>query len=235
MLIHVFTCKELIGRIDLKVACPHFSFFYSSSTRGTITYWGNPDLSPETVLGYELGMDYYFSNNDFIKATLYYNNAENFIYSVVRDAQNSDKMNIDEVVTQGVEIEARYMPLSNLELSASYTYNDSQITKNQFNPELEGNQLISVPQQQANFNVRYNPLASTTLLASIEHVGKRYANDANTADYSPYTIYNTGVIYRFSPMFSAKANVNNIADEIYEGIGYLAPGRIYSASLQVNF
>jgi iron complex outermembrane recepter protein len=214
---------------------PELFEFYSSSTRGTITYWGNPDLSPETVLGYELGMDYYFSSNDFIKATLYYNNAENFIYSVVRDAQNSDKMNIDEVVTQGVEIEARYMPLSTLELSASYTYNDSQITKNQFNPELEGNQLISVPQQQANFNVRYNPLTSTTLLASVEHVGKRYANDANTADYASYTIYNAGIIYRFSPMFSARANVNNIADDIYEGIGYLAPGRIYSASLQVKF
>jgi outer membrane receptor protein involved in Fe transport len=214
---------------------PELMEFYSSSTRGTSTYWGNPNLRPETVLGYELGMDYYFSNSGFLKATFYYNNAEDFIYSVRRDAQNFDKMNIDEVVTQGVEVEARYRPVSSLELSASYTYNDSQITKNQFNPELEGKQLTYVPQQQANLNARYDLLSSTTLLASIEHVGKRYANDANTAYYSPYTIYNAGITYRFSPMFTVKANVNNIADDIYEGIGYLAPGRTYSASLQANF
>jgi iron complex outermembrane receptor protein len=214
---------------------PELFEFYSSSKRGTKTYWGNPNLKPETVLGYEFGLDYYFSNNSFLKTTLYYNTAENFIYSVQRDALNSDKMNIDEVVTQGVEVEARYTPISNLEFSASYTYNDSQITKNQFNPELEEKHLTYVPQQQANLNIQYTLLSTTTFLASLEHVGKRYADDANTAEYDSYTIYNAGITHRFSPIFSAKANVNNIADNIYEGIGYLAPGRIYSVSLQANF
>ncbi len=214
---------------------PELFEFYSSSKRGTITYWGNPNLSPESVLGYELGMDYYFLNNAFLKTTLYHNNAKNFIYSVRRDALNSDKMNIDEVTTQGAEIEAHYSPLDVLELSASYTYNDSKIIKNQFNPALEEKQLTYVPQHQWNLNAKYNVQPSTVLLASVEHVGDRYANDTNTAKYEQYTIYNVGISHRFSPIFSAKANINNITDNIYDGIGYLAPGRTYSASLQANF
>ncbi len=214
---------------------PDLVEFYSSSTRGTTTYWGNPDLDPETVLGYELGMDYYFSQSGFLKGTLYYNDAENFIYSVRRDAQNFDKMNIDEVTTQGIEIEARYRPIATLELLASYTYNDSKIIKNQFHPELEENQLTYVPQQRWNLNARYNILSGTVFLASVEHVGDRYADDQNTAKYQEYTIVNASISHRFSPMFSAQVNVNNITDKIYEGIGYLAPGRTVSASLQANF
>ncbi|HZF69322.1 TonB-dependent receptor, partial [Sulfuricurvum sp.] len=214
---------------------PELFEFYSSSKRGTKTYWGNPNLSPETVLGYELGMDYYFSNNAFLKTTLYYNKAKNFIYSVQRDALNSDKMNIDEVITQGAEIEAHYSPLEVLDLSASYTYNNSKITKDQFNPALEDKQLTYVPQHQWNLNVKYDVFPSTVLLASAEHVGDRYSNDTNTAKYEHYTIYNVGITHRFSPMFSAKANVNNITDNIYDGIGYVSPGRTYSASLQANF
>lgn len=214
---------------------PELYEFYSSISRGTNTYWGNPNLSPETVIGYELGVDYYFSNNGFVKTTLYYNDAQDFIYSVQRDATNFYKMNIDGVVTQGIELEARYYPIDTLELSASYTYNDSKITKNKFNPALENNQLTTVPRQKGSVSAKYSILSSTNILASVEYVGKRYANDANTAYYAPYTIYNAGVTHRFSSIFSVKANVNNITNKIYEGIGYLSPGRTFSVSLQARF
>lgn len=235
MLYKILPSLNMRASVGKAFKLPELVEFYSSTKRGPNTYWGNPDLNPETVIGYELGMDYYFSNSAFIKTTLYYNNAENFIYSVRRNATNFDKVNIDEIVTQGLEIEARYLPINSLELSASYTYNDSKITKNQFNSALEGKQLTYVPKQKATLNARYNILSSTTLLASIEHVGKRYADDENKKYYDPYTLCNAGITYNFSPMFSAKANVNNIANHVYEGIGYLSPGRTYSASLQATF
>jgi iron complex outermembrane receptor protein len=214
---------------------PELWEMYSSSRRGTVTYWGNPDLEPETVIAHEIGLDHYFGTRGYAKFTLYRNDADSFVYSVQRDATNNDKTNVEGVVTKGLEIEAAYRPFDKLRLSAAYTYNNSTVTESASDPALVGKQLIYVPRHQGYARADYELPDNLRLFAAVNHVGNRQANDKNTAYYGKYTIYDIGLAKRFSPTLDARLTIRNLTDEIYEGIGYLAPGRLVTATLNAKF
>lgn len=209
---------------------------YSSNKRGTVTYWGNPNLKPERVNAYDLGLDYYFAEAAYAKATLYRNDAKDFVYSVTRNATNNDKVNIESVVTQGVELEGRYKPHEIVALNASYTYNDSTIKQSTLDPALVGKQLIYVPKHQAQLRAEMDLSQETTCALSANYVGDRASSDKNTtAPYHAYTTYDASLSMRFSEAVRASLAVVNIGDKKYEGIGYMAPGRLLSAGLSAQF
>lgn len=214
---------------------PELWEMYSSSKRGTVTYWGNPDLKPETVMAYELGLDQYFGSRGYAKFTLYRNAADNFVYSVQRDATNNDKTNIEGVTTKGLEVEAAYRVSGQMKLSGSWTYNDSVVTDSASDPALVGKQLINVPRHQGYARIDYELPEGLRLFAAVNHVGMRQANDKNTSAYGKYTIYDAGLAKRWSDKLEARLTVRNLTDVIYEGIGYLAPGRLVTATLNASF
>lgn len=216
---------------------PDMFNLYANSKRGVTTYWANPDLKPEKVTSYDLGLDYYFGKAGFVKATLYRNEATDFIYSIRRDATNQDKINVGAVVTQGLELEASYRPLQSLGLTASYTLNDSKIVKNELNTALVGMQLTNVPRHQGNLRADWSVLNGGLLFASMHYVGNRFGDDMNTAPnvYKKYTIYDIGGSYPLSKDVTARLTFNNVTNKKYEGIGYLAPGATVTAGLTVKF
>nr|WP_249115856.1 TonB-dependent receptor [Azoarcus sp. L1K30] len=214
---------------------PELWEMYSSNRRGATTYWGNPDLSPERLNAYDIGIDHYYSRQGFVKATFYRNEAEDFVYSVRRDALNSDKMNIDRVVTRGVELEARYQVSPLLTISASHTRNRSFIVESQRDPALEGKQLVYVPRTQTAVNLSFSLPQQTSLLVSAMHVGKRYADDRNTTTYRKYTTWDLMLDRQFTPAIKGRLSVINVADHRYDGVGYRAPGRLVTLGIDAAF
>ncbi|MFZ4857644.1 MAG: TonB-dependent receptor [Desulfuromonadaceae bacterium] len=209
---------------------------YSSNKRGTITYWGNPNLRPETVNSYDLGLDYYYSVNGYVKATVYRNDAKDFVYAVMRNATNSDKVNIEKVVTQGVELEGRAKLHEKLALIGSYTYNESTIKECALDAALVGKQLVTVPKQQAQARVELTLPLQTTLEFTVNYVGERQSNDKNsTPPYAAYTTYDASIAKKFGSSVRATLAVVNIGDKIYQGIGYMAPGRLITAGVGAEF
>lgn len=209
---------------------------YSSNKRGTVTYWGNPNLKPERVNAYDFGLDYYFAEATYAKATLYRNDARDFVYSVTRDATNNDKVNIESVVTQGVELEGRYKPHEFVALNASYTYNDSTIKQSTLDMALVGKQLVNVPKHQAQLRAEIDLSQETACALSVNYVGDRASSDKNTtAPYHAYTTYDASLSMRFTEAVRASLAVVNIGNNKYEGIGYMAPGRLVSAGLSAQF
>ncbi len=226
---------NLRGSVGKAFKMPELSEMYSSSKRGSITYWGNPNLVPETVFAYELGLDHYFGKRGHVKFTLYRNDAANFVYSVVRDATNNDKVNVEGVVTKGLEVEAAYRPTDQFRLSGSYTYNDSTVTESARDPALVGKQLIYVPKHQGYARAEFDLPEAMLLFVSANYVGNRFATDKNTSNYRKYTTYDLGISKRFSATLDARLAIVNITDNIYDGIGYMAPGRLVSATVNAKF
>lgn len=214
---------------------PELWEMYSSSKRGATTYWGNPNLKPETVVAYELGIDQYFGKRGYVKGTLYRNDAKNFVYSVRRNATNQDKMNVEEVVTKGVEIEAKYRMTDNVSLTGSYTYNDSTIRNSVLDPALIGMQLVYVPKHRGSLRADFTLPYGVQAFAAMNYVGKRYADDKNASDYEKYTIYDLGISKRFNKTFDGRITVHNLTDKVYEGIGYMSPGRLVFATVNASF
>jgi iron complex outermembrane recepter protein len=214
---------------------PDMSNLYANSRRGTTTYWGNPELTPETVKAYDFGVDYYFGPRGHLKATAYYNDAKDFIYSVRRNATNVDKINVGVVTTQGLELEALYRPLNTLSVSASYTLNRSRIVENERDTALEGKSLTNVPRQWGQLRADYQFAGGAVLFGVLNYVGKRYGNDVNTTVYKAYSTWDIGGSYPLAKAVTARLTVANVGDRRYEGIGYLAPGRTVTASVNAAF
>ncbi|MDD3608940.1 MAG: TonB-dependent receptor [Halothiobacillaceae bacterium] len=213
---------------------PDMFNLYANTKRGATTYWANPELEPEKVNAYDIGIDYYFGQDGYVKLTAYRNDATDLIYSVQRDASNVDKRNVGAVKTEGLEFEARYRAYRNLLLSASYTLNNSVIVENENNRKLEGKQLVNVPRHQAHLRADWF-LSPARLYLTVNHVGDRYGNDANTTTYRAYTTVDLGGAYAFTQAVEARLTFANLTNEKYEGIGYIAPGATVTASLQARF
>lgn len=214
---------------------PDMFNLYANTTRGTTVYWANPDLRPETVNAFDAGVDFYWGSLGYVKATAYYNDAKDFIYSVQRNATNVDKINVGAVTTRGVELESLFRPLAGLEINTSYTYNQSRIEKNEKDVSLVGKELTNVPRHHAYLKATYQLMPGASVFAAANYVGKRYGNDANTTIYAGYTTLDIGASYALSKNLTTRLTVNNLGNKAYDGIGYIAPGRTITAGLYGSF
>ncbi len=214
---------------------PDMFNLYANTVRTGTTYWANPGLKPEKVNSYDLGLDYYFGKTGFVKATLYRNEASDFIYSVQRTPTVQDKINVGAVTTQGLELEANYRPIQSLGLTASYTLNESKIVKKDLNTALVGKQLTNVPRHQGYLRADWNVAGGALLFASMNYVGSRFGDDTNATTYGKYTIYDIGGSYALTKDVTARLTFNNVTNKKYEGIGYIAPGATVTAGLGVKF
>ncbi|MDR9829002.1 TonB-dependent siderophore receptor [Vibrio sp. FNV 38] len=155
------------------------------------------------------------------------------IFHIVKsDALMSDptdpwaaQLQVGEVTSQGVELEGRWFMSDALDLNASYTYVDMEITKDSDNG-LEGTTPIYVPEHSANLWANYfvydGALGGTRLSAGARYVGEMQMDATNTQGKVPsYTVVDLSVGYDLGylseSMSGATANlvVNNLFDEEY--------------------
>jgi outer membrane receptor protein involved in Fe transport len=234
------TLYQLTDSLNLRASAgkafnlPDMFNLYANTKRGTATYWANPALTPEKLNAYDLGLDYYFGQRGYLKATVYQNDASDFIYSVQRNATNVDKINVGQVRTRGLEVEAMYRLLDDLRLTASYTLNDSQIRRNERNPALVGKQLTNVPRHQAHARADWS-IGSSQLFAVVNYVGNRFGDDANATTYRAYTTLDLGGSHQFTKDVQARLTLLNVTNRKYDGIGYVAPGATVTAGVNVKF
>lgn len=214
---------------------PDMTQLYAATRRGTTTYWGNPELRPETIVSADAGIDWYWGKSGFFKATIYRNTAKDFIYSVRRDATNFDKVNVGGVRTHGIELESGYRASDLVALRSSYTYNNSVITEYEPNPALVNKRLTNVPDHQASVRADMTFSSATTAFVAGNYVGKRYGSDDNTTVYGAYSTFDLGVSQQFGDRVTGRLTVTNVADKVYAGIGYMAPGRVITAGVTAKF
>lgn len=150
---------------------------YESSSR---TVYSNPDLNPETIVNYEIGVVQYFYNKLFkVDATTFYSNIEDLIYTYDGEDGNSYKDNAGEACIKGVEFGTSVMPWDFLVLQANYTYNDSEITKQDKDPEMEGKKITDMPDRTINVGMDLMYSCFKTSLTG-RYAGRIYKTEYNT-------------------------------------------------------
>lgn len=124
------------------------------------------------------------------------------------------KINIEEVETQGVEASFRYLIDSNWSLSGNYTYTDTETGDGQ---PYEG----APPKHLVNGSVRFNATENLNLWLRGEYRSSLYrSNDvagtnmkALYGDYRAYGQFHLGGSYRFNERVSVNAAIYNIFDK----------------------
>jgi len=112
--------------------------------------YSNPDLDPETILNYEIGVvQYFFTRMIRTGATVFHSDIENLIYTYY-EGDDSYKDNAGEARIRGLELSAEIMPWEFLSLWANFTYNDSEITEQEKDPQMEGKRVTGMPDKVIN-------------------------------------------------------------------------------------
>ncbi|WP_312702919.1 TonB-dependent receptor domain-containing protein [Stutzerimonas nitrititolerans] len=207
--------------------------------QGTITTIGNPDLDPETTTSTEFGA-YYDNLAGFnANATLFHNKFKDKIATgdPVADplcggnagGTCSQQINVDEAVTQGLELAGSWEFAPAWTLSANYTYTDSE----QKSGENKGEPLTNTPEHLANAKLSWQTTDRLNLWLRTEYRGERarftskYENLADAGRYSTsqsiydalgkntkaYTLFHLGGSFRASENVTLNATIYNLFDK----------------------
>ncbi|WP_255176101.1 TonB-dependent siderophore receptor [Bordetella genomosp. 5] len=143
--------------------------------------------------------------------------------------------NIQEGQTRsrGVELEAKVGLTRNVDLLASYTWNDVKV-KRSTEPEIQGNRPIRVPEHMASVWVDYRlpasgPLAGLRVGGGVRYVGDSYGDRENSFKVSSYTVMDAMVRYEFTPGrgLALSLNASNLFDKKYVASCYSMMGCQY--------
>lgn len=134
----------------------------------------NPLLKPERLYGAEVGVD--AQPLDTVKGSLvvFINRVDNAIANVLVTDQSgfyaplgvfvpgggtlSQRLNLDETLTKGVEASLKIDLSTGWQVQARYLYVDSYVHKASVDPSIVGNRLPQVASNQATFSLLGNPL-----------------------------------------------------------------------------
>lgn len=127
------------------------------------------------------------------------------------------------VRSRGLELEARGKVSEQLEMIASATLLDTEVTKSN-NADAVGKRLQAVPKYFGSLWVNYGfkgALDGLEAGVGIRHVGSSYGDDANTVKADAYTLVDLGFSYDFGQKntslkgWEATLNIRNLFDKNY--------------------
>ena len=205
--------------------------------QGQTTTIGNPDLKPETSTSTEFGM--YFDNlaGFNANATIFHNKFKDKIATgnPISDplcsgnsgGTCSQKINVDEAVTQGFELAGRWQFADAWSINANYTFTDSE----QKSGEDKGEPLTNTPKHLANASLNWATTDRLNLWLKSEYRGKRarftskYENLANAngststsqsiydtlgKNMKGYTLFHLGGSYQATEALAFNATIYNL-------------------------
>jgi vitamin B12 transporter len=184
----------------------------------------NPNLVPETSIGYDFGVEQPLLNGRIgFGATYYHNSITNLINNVFDPGKFVfTYANIGEATTHGIEAFADLSVSNQLKLHAEYT---TTITRE----ETTGLGLLNRPGNKESLTAIWSPNQKFTLSATILHVGSavEFNRDGTIprADSSPYTLVNLAANYNVDQHIAIFSRLDNLLNRQYENpVGFLRPG-----------
>ncbi|WP_202742592.1 TonB-dependent receptor [Acinetobacter calcoaceticus] len=201
------------------------------------------DLDPEKARTFEIGTKWdLFNNRANLTAAIFRTEKQNT--RIALDANTST--NAGESKVDGFEVGFNGKVTDKWEVSAGYSYLDSELTKAAYNAVAqEGKPLPFVAKNSATLWSTYRVLPKLTLGAGAEYRDKVFTN-TNTGTtmledkYLPtYTIYNAMAKYDVNKNVNLQLNINNISDKRYftsaHPAHYAFEGNGRNAVLAINF
>jgi vitamin B12 transporter len=200
----------------------------------TSTFVPNPNLVPESSIGWDAGWEQTFWNGRaVIDVTYFSSRLENEIVTISLPSFRSSVRNLDGTSTrQGVEVTTKFRPVDWLILTGTYTYLDAKDDK--------GLQEIRRPRHAAS--------ASATVLfadgrgkatVSAIYNGKMpdtiFTFPSQSTTLAAYTLVAGMISYDVTPWSTVYVRGENIFDRRYEEVwSYRSPGAAVYAGLKVK-
>jgi vitamin B12 transporter len=193
----------------------------------------NPNLHPETDLGWEAGVEQPFLDNRVTPSVTYFHNdVRGDIENVRLPTGAFINENLSSVTTDGVEVGLQVKPWSTVTLRGDYTYlnadNDTQQIR-----------LVRRPRSAVDFTGVWNPVPALTLTLGGNWVVGREDLDAITGaqENAPdYFLLRASASYQINDHVSVWVRGENLTDRNYQpALGFLAPSIAGYGGIKISF
>ncbi len=221
------TGSKLKGSIGTGFKAPTLAQLFQNFP--SFNFFGNPNLKPETSVGYDMGFEQTLLEKRVqFGATYFHNNIDNLI--TTNDTFTSLE-NVGRATTYGVESFAVYTPWDVLTLRADYTF---LIAKN----DILDQELLRRPKHKVTLNAAWHITEAAVLSATYLYVGPwvdvNRSGTVSGLQASGYTLVNIAGSYDLGNGVSAYARIDNLFDRRYQdATGFLRPGLGVFAGVRV--
>jgi iron complex outermembrane recepter protein len=185
----------------------------------------NPDLKPEYLTNYEIGIRGNFTRSINYQISFY---TMDFQDQVVADGDDPRALvyeNIGETTHKGFESAINFSVFSNACIYFNHSFTEANFVDH---PDYNNNQIRKVPKHQFGVGINYTSSVGVSATLDYKWVDKYFMDNENTTMYEGYSVLDAKVIYRWKG-YLASLNVNNLFDANYATYtSYSQPSR-YSA------
>jgi len=194
----------------------------------------NPNLQPETSLGWEAGVAQPFLDGKVTpSATYFHNHLNNYIEAY---APNYVPFNVPDATTEGVEIGLDVKPVDTVKVHLGYTYLNAVDNTDQV-------RLLRRPRNQLDFTGTWNPIKPLTLAFGGDWIVDRQDIDPTSSAFPPpqvrapdYFVLRASATYQIDKTFSLWVRGENLTGISYQpALGYYAPGLAAYGGLKISF
>jgi vitamin B12 transporter len=192
-------------------------------------FFANPNLKPETSIGYDAGFEQTLGASTSFGGTFYYNNIKNLIND---NATFTSLTNVGKAITEGVEAFAETKLSDDLSLRADYTYTDAH-------DAVLNQALLRRPKHKVTLDARWQAMEQLSLDANLTYVSS-WVDGNRTFTISRlnapgYTLVNLSAIYDLNENLALDGRISNALDQRYQNpTGFLAPSLGWYLGIKVK-
>jgi len=195
---NAFTWRAGVNWVSPIGLAPYASYSRSFFPTSGTDFGGTP-FKPTTGEQYEGGLRYQPASFDALfSAALFQLTQDNVTTPDPARPGTSFLIQTGQIRSRGIELEATASPLPGLNLTASYTYQDVEITKTNRPGEM-GKTPVVVPAQMASawadYTIQSGPAAGLGFGGGLRYVGPTFATSTNTVENASTTLVDATIHY----------------------------------------
>jgi outer membrane cobalamin receptor len=211
---------------------------------GPVATQANPALAPETLAGFETGLDLGRPAAPLgASLTAFVNELSDAVTNVTIAPNLRERRNLDRVRVQGLEAALHARPHATLELTAAHLFTDARVT----DPgpaapaTLDGNRLAQVPRHTVTTTLDWRVPLDVRLTARVRWFSAQFEDDENTLRLASAATVDLGLSRRFNRNWELFVAIENLFDAEVEtartstGVVSIAPPRWSRAGLRYDW
>ncbi len=198
----------------------------------------NPELSPERLLGAELGFEWAPADSTRFGINIFANDIDNAVANVQLatgpgiiepcgfvppGGSCRQRRNLDNIRVAGIELKSEFKFNDKWRISAVYLYSDAKINESLERPILEGNRLAQTPEHTARVSLVWLPSSRWRSSLQIQFNGNQFEDDGNQRRLGAFTVIDLSTSYLIGKDTRVFAIIENLLDTEFE-IGKASSG-----------
>ena len=244
--------------VNLRTAA--YQAFHAPSMNNTLRSYGstsggyffaNPNLTPETMTGYEVGTDYRWKQG-FAQLTAFNNYIQNAITSYNLSTSSDQALvnslcasagnpqgcalgkvnyytNQQNLLSRGIELQYHQDVNAQWALDGGYSYTNTILTWSATTDPIN-TQVGGVPKNMANAGITYYPVPQASLTTNVRYVGNSWMA-TGSLPVPAYAVVGLKANYQLTPQASMFASVVNLFNRQYVTFNIASQATAYQAGM----